>query len=192
MRPEFCEFIAENEWVEIKPNFNGEQLQLICGDIGPFEAGVPLSVPLWVAVFLKKKHSCEIILPEWLTLESLGKMIVAENDSPSFSRIPKHFIEMAHTILYYFKDDIVNGDQIKTCVLDVWDRRVAKMRSSTLKFLSEWVELTVTLRLFQANSSHARLDNITFFEVCYAKPPILEAIKNIRDFHTVLNSVRPS
>lgn len=51
-------------------------------------------------------------LPEWLTLESLGKMIVAENDSPSFSRIPKHFIEMAHTILYYFKDDIVNGDQV--------------------------------------------------------------------------------
>lgn len=137
-------------------------------------------VPLWVAVFLKKRNSCEIILPEWFSVESLGKMIVAENDTTSFATIPRHFLEMAHIILRYFKNDIVDGDKLKTCVLDLWDKRVAKMRSSTIKFLS------------QVDSCHARMDNITPFEICYAKPPILEAIKNIDELHSALQSVAQS
>ena len=165
MNPEFCEFLAENEWVKIKPNFNTNVFQLICGDIGPFEAGMPVSVPLWVAVFLKKKHSCEIILPEWLTLENLGKMIVAENDSANLTPVPRHFLEMAYIILRYFKNDIADGDQLKTCVLDLWDKRVAKMRSTTIKFLS------------QVDSCHSRLDNITPFEISYCKPSVLNALK---------------
>uniref|UniRef100_A0A0N5ALL6 GINS complex subunit 2 n=1 Tax=Syphacia muris TaxID=451379 RepID=A0A0N5ALL6_9BILA len=202
MNPEFCEFLAENDlepanvedyYFQIKPNFSSEQLQLICGDIGPFEAGIPISVPLWVAIFLKKRHSCELIhsfqsqkfskirfqVPEWFTVENLGKMIVAENDDTSFTPVPRHFLEMSRIFLYHFKDDVVDGDQLRVCVIDLWDKRVSKMRSSTLSFLP------------QIQSCHARMDNITPLEICYAKSPMRQAIKIIEDLHTTRQNVTP-
>lgn len=48
--------------LQIKPNFSEDQLHLICGDVGPFEAGMPVCVPLWMAVNLRKRHRCEIIV----------------------------------------------------------------------------------------------------------------------------------
>lgn len=42
---DLCEFIAEEELVEIVPTFTYEkQLNLITGDLGPFKASVPVKV----------------------------------------------------------------------------------------------------------------------------------------------------
>ena len=35
-------------------------MKLITGNYGPFRASKPLEVPLWLAVYLKKRQNCKI------------------------------------------------------------------------------------------------------------------------------------
>ena len=46
---------------------------LLQGNIGPFISGLPTDVPLWLAINLRQRLKCEIILPEWL---SIGKSTI--------------------------------------------------------------------------------------------------------------------
>lgn len=36
------------------------------GDIGPFTAGLPIEVPLWMAINLKQRQKARIRPPEWM------------------------------------------------------------------------------------------------------------------------------
>ncbi|KAI1721662.1 GINS complex protein [Ditylenchus destructor] len=167
MNPAQCEFLAGNEFIQIVPNFNEDPMQLICGEVGPFEAGVPVTVPVWLAVHLKKRHKCSIIAPDWLTIDELKCLIVTESERSKFAEIPKRFFEIAHIVLINGKEDVDNVEQLKTFIKDLWDKRTAKMRTSTIKFLG------------QHESSHANLDNLTELEIAYARQIITEATKNI-------------
>lgn len=65
---DFSEFLAEEETVEIIPNFKyTKQLTLISGDFGPFQPAIPVKVPLWLALNLKRQHKCTIVMPNWVT-----------------------------------------------------------------------------------------------------------------------------
>ena len=55
------EMLAEREHVRVVPNFSESTLFLITGDVGPFEAGVPVSVPAWLAVYLKQCYKCRLL-----------------------------------------------------------------------------------------------------------------------------------
>ena len=48
-----CEFLCEDEPIEIIPSFTDSTMHLITGDVGPFEAGDVIQVPFWLAIFLK-------------------------------------------------------------------------------------------------------------------------------------------
>ncbi len=58
--PAESEFFAENELVEIIPNFRGGKLEFLSGTFGEFKPAKPVSVPLWLAIFLKQRKRCEI------------------------------------------------------------------------------------------------------------------------------------
>ena len=49
------EFLAERETVKVVPNFSHGKLYLISGDVGPFVAGLPCEVPLWLAINLRQR-----------------------------------------------------------------------------------------------------------------------------------------
>ena len=36
------------------------------GDLGPFNPGLPVQVPLWLAVNLKQRQKCRLLPPEWM------------------------------------------------------------------------------------------------------------------------------
>lgn len=36
------------------------------GDLGPFSPGLPVVVPLWLAINLKQRQKCRLIPPEWM------------------------------------------------------------------------------------------------------------------------------
>lgn len=36
------------------------------GDLGPFNPGLPVRVPLWLAVNLKQRQKCRLLPPEWM------------------------------------------------------------------------------------------------------------------------------
>ena len=39
---------------------------LLQGDFGPFNPGMPIDVPAWLAVTLKQQNKCKIHCPDWL------------------------------------------------------------------------------------------------------------------------------
>lgn len=80
--PSEIEFIAEKSNVEIVPNFNHPgTIHLISGNIGPFRAGLPLNVPLWLAVNLKQRNKCRIIPPSWMDIDKLEEKKEEEKNS---------------------------------------------------------------------------------------------------------------
>ncbi|KAH7702874.1 putative DNA replication complex GINS protein PSF2 [Aphelenchoides avenae] len=155
MNVEQCVFLAEEQKLKIKPNFNS-RLEIIWGTV-ELEAGVPVDVPMWLALYLKKTHRCQVIPPEWLCVDELKRMVAEENESETFTKVPEFYRETALALLEKARDDLEDSDQIKTLVADLWDRRAAKMRTSSLKFLE------------QHETAHAAVNNLTQIEIMYAK-----------------------
>lgn len=82
MNPAEIEFMAENEIIQIVPTFNhGSHAHLICGSFGPFRAGLPLNVPIWVAMNLRQKKFCRILAPDWMAVDKLQETLKVEKES---------------------------------------------------------------------------------------------------------------
>lgn len=47
------------------PFHQGSTLSLQ-GDLGPFNPGLPVDVPLWLAINLKQRQKCRLLPPEWM------------------------------------------------------------------------------------------------------------------------------
>lgn len=76
------------------------------------------------------------------------------------------------------KEDIVDGDQIKVLVQDLWDKREAKLRTSSLKLLS------------QHSHANVRLDAVQPLEVAALRPN-LSACKQISRLVQNLHGAQP-
>ncbi|XP_008483288.1 DNA replication complex GINS protein PSF2-like [Diaphorina citri] len=154
MDPAEIEFIAEDQNVEIIPKFNHLNLiHLISGDVGPFRAGIPAKVPLWLAINLKQRQKCRLVLPTWMNLETLTEIKEEEKKSRFFIKMPSdHYMEMSHIILDIGADDIPNVDLIRTLIKDIWDLRISKLRSSIDTFV-------------KSGGGHATLNHLTQFEI---------------------------
>ena len=117
MNPAEVEFLAENQTIQIIPNFSHERLYLICGEVGPFRPGIPVNVPLWMAINLKQRQKCRLTAPEWMTLETLTKLKEDESQSRNFIEMPdEHYYVTTELILSTAPHDIPNADEIRTLV----------------------------------------------------------------------------
>lgn len=45
------------------------------GDLGPFNPGLPVDVPVWLALNLKQRQKCRIVPPAWM---DVGKSLTAQ------------------------------------------------------------------------------------------------------------------
>jgi len=144
------------------PNFNERTIHLISGDFGPFEAGGPVTVPLWFALQLTYKHKCKIVVaplfslkilfktikpPEWLKVDELKKLVVVETERTTFSPLPNCFFEIAHILVTNAYSDLENVEQLKMLVRDLQDKREAKMRTSIIKFMEQFQKVFSNIQL---------------------------------------------
>jgi GINS complex subunit 2 len=94
MDPDELEFIGEKTTIGVIPNFNFEPIHLISGTIGPFRsvlylkykklklkfniryfrAGLPVHVPLWLAIHMRQQQKCRIVPPEWMDRDTLDEI----------------------------------------------------------------------------------------------------------------------
>jgi len=81
MDPCEAEFLAEKETVSIIPNFSHGIVHLIGGDVGPFRAGLPVEVPIWMALNLRQRQKCRIVPPDWLEAEKLAAIKEEEKNN---------------------------------------------------------------------------------------------------------------
>lgn len=95
MDPSEVEFLGEKRLVSIIPNFNLDVIYLISGSVGPFRAGLPVKVPIWLAVYLKQKQKCRIINQEWMEVESL-------NEKKEMEKMSKYVSSFWKFIIHYY------------------------------------------------------------------------------------------
>ena len=121
MNPAEVEFLAENQTIQIIPNFSHDRLYLICGEVGPFRPGIPVHVPLWLALNLKQRQKCRLSAPEWMTVETLTKVKEDESVSRTFTQMPDdHYMVTTQLILGAAPHDIQNADEVRTLVKVSW------------------------------------------------------------------------
>ncbi|KAH9503545.1 DNA replication complex GINS protein PSF2 [Bulinus truncatus] len=161
------EFLAEREHVKIIPNFTHDKIYLISGDVGPFTAGLPLSVPLWLAVNLKQRQKCRLVPPDWMDLDVLKEKKQEEADSRFFTQMPSpHYMEITQLLLQWGTDDIPKADEIRTMMKDIWDLRIAKLRSSIDIFV-------------KSGESHAKLNYLTLMEINTVRQFLTKALNHM-------------
>jgi GINS complex subunit 2 len=186
MNPAEVEFLAENQTIQITPNFSHDRLYLICGEVGPFRPGIPVQVPLWMAINLKQRQKCRLTAPEWMTVETLTKIKEDEGQSKTFTPMPdEHYMVTTQLILGAAPHDIPNTDEIRIlvkvvflyieciqqinnydCLQDIWDMRIAKLRSSVDAFL-------------KIGGSLAKVDHLTLMEINTVRPFLPHALDQL-------------
>ncbi|KAB0794749.1 hypothetical protein PPYR_11588 [Photinus pyralis] len=166
MNPEEVEFLGEKQLISIIPTFNSSTIHLVSGDIGPFRASLPVNVPLWVAVNLKQQRKCKIQPPDWMDVEQLELLKEAEKASRNFVKMPsEHYMIEGKLLLSIATDDIARADEVRTIIKDIWDIRMAKLRSS--------VNTLIT------GKSYGNVDNLTIMEINSMRPLIPHAMDQI-------------
>jgi len=164
MDPDEIEFLAENEFVEIIPNFPYKKIYLISGEIGPFRAGIPLRVPIWLAANLKARQKCRLVAPKWMDVDELELLKKEEADSPQFCKAPsEYYIIQAQILIRIADGDIPRADALRTVIKDIWDTRLAKLRTSVDSFIKH-------------GGMHAKLDNLTSMEINAVRPLLPHAL----------------
>ncbi|XP_043563395.1 DNA replication complex GINS protein PSF2 [Chiloscyllium plagiosum] len=153
MDPSEVEFLAEKQTVTIIPNFSLDKIYLITGDLGPFNPGLPVDVPVWLAINLKQRQKCRIVVPDWMDVDKLEQIKEQERKEETFTPMPNpHYMELTKLLLKHASDNIPKADEIRTLVKDTWDTRIAKLRLSADNFVSQ-------------QEVHAKLDNLTLMEI---------------------------
>ncbi|XP_072790299.1 DNA replication complex GINS protein PSF2 isoform X1 [Taeniopygia guttata] len=123
------------------------------GDLGPFNPGLPVEVPVWLAINLKQRQKCRLIPPEWMDVGKLEEIRDQERKEDTFTPMPSpYYMELTKLLLNYASDNIPRADEIRTLVKDTWDTRVAKLRLSADSFVRQ-------------QEAHAKLDNLTLMEI---------------------------
>lgn len=133
---DICEFMAEEELVEIIPSFKyAKKLTLISGDFGPFVPSIPIKVPLWMALNLKRQQKCSVIIPKWVI--ELIKLSEVQDDKASMINMTgsetKNDGRSGTVASEYWREILklleVYCDLMPSCV-DLIERREAILRTS--------------------------------------------------------------
>ena len=83
----------------------------------PFNAGLPLEVPIWLATDLRQRQKCRILQPEWMDIERLEEAKEIEQTEALFSELPNpQLFVTANLILDVATSDITKADKIKTII----------------------------------------------------------------------------
>mmetsp|Transcript_23502 Transcript_23502/g.46309 ORF Transcript_23502/g.46309 Transcript_23502/m.46309 type:complete len:220 (-) Transcript_23502:35-694(-) len=165
------EFLAEDELVDIVPNFaHADGYPLIGGRIPPFRAGVPVKVPLWMAIKLKVAHKCKFLLPEWMTVENLRERLQEEQEEEkTFKYMPFHFIHVSQLLLQYGDRDIGSqASTIRELLRSISDLRACKIRNG--------------LSMIRGDVNILKLNNICLGELNEIRKVTTQALDN---FHAL-------
>ncbi|KAJ3130457.1 DNA replication protein psf2 [Nowakowskiella sp. JEL0407] len=169
--PEEIEFLGEEELLTIVPEHRIDKLEFISvsnlhfGFYGPFRPPLPLQVPAWLAVTLKKKHKCKIRPPPWLEKEWLQERLREEvNNKDRFCALPFHFTELAEMLLDCGADDIPNAEEIRRLMKDLREIRSEKASQG----------------LTELDGDYLRMDNLGLMEINEIRPFFRTAFNKIR------------
>ena len=178
MDPGEIEFLAEKEKIDIIPNFTHGIMHLIQGDVGPFKPGLPVAVPLWLAVNLRQRQRCRLVKPSWMEVDRLEEVRDSEKEEALFTEMPANNIfVMSNIILDCAKEDIEKADEVRMVLRDIWDIRQAKLRRSVDGFI-------------QGGFLHSKLNYLQLIELNAVRPLLPHAFDQINRFNIATAQAR--
>lgn len=192
IRPSQSEFIAEETVITVTSNVDHPRLFFISGEFGPLEAGLPVQLPLWLALTLRKKGKCKFKIPSWMTVASLEIFIQNEKEETSLEPLPFHYMEIARLLLHNAREDVDNPDKISSLLQDLENIRMDRMKLS----IQELAGMFVTLALSQIYNNSvetvkggdkvyvAKVTNISSMEIFAIKGFISESLSFFREVTT--------
>jgi len=102
-----------------------------------------------------------------MDVEKLEACKTEEHDSRFFTEMPSScYREVSQLLLQHAADDIPRADMIRTLVKDIWDLRLAKLRSSIDVFL-------------RSDATHAKLNHLTLMELNTVRPFLTSALDQL-------------
>eukprot|EP00980_Cylindrotheca_fusiformis_P006659 scaffold1390_cov138-Cylindrotheca_fusiformis.AAC.62 len=122
-------FCAENYVVTIVPSFSyNKSLPLLSSQkqdsVGPFIAGMPVQVPLWMAKVLRQRQLAQINIPEWLAPENLTVILKEEKENTVLTNaLPFYYYEIARSLQW-----AMESKSIMILLQDLTNVRVDKLR----------------------------------------------------------------
>ncbi|XP_053204344.1 DNA replication complex GINS protein PSF2-like [Panonychus citri] len=175
---DFCEFLAEEELIEIIPNFKfNKQLNLISGDFGPFEPNVPVKVPIWMALNLHQQHKCSLKLPSWIK-----KLIDLQEQQEVADRMLEMPSEYYREIIKLLQQHVPS---IPDCA-DLIERREAFLKTSIASlFQHVYEEYKDNLAV-----STVTLHNVTKAELYLIKNFVQKAFTLFQQLRTTAASIK--
>ncbi|KAI1002195.1 hypothetical protein K3495_g6005 [Podosphaera aphanis] len=81
LTPKEVAFLCEMEMITIKPRQRLESLQLLGGSTAALRAHQRATVPLWLALLLKRQKRADIDPPPWLDTSSLERILLYETET---------------------------------------------------------------------------------------------------------------
>lgn len=170
------DFIAEEEAVEIIPNFSSTHLiHLSTGSAGPFQAQIPVKVPLWLAIVLKLHGKCVIKPPLWLSVAKLEAVLNLERSDEVFQSVPFHFIEVTHALCKHARDDLDDWNQLYDLTEHIRSVRQSKIQTG--------------LRTLDASALRGvKLNNLAAIELNIIRPFMTDALGMFLQHQTAKHS----
>lgn len=127
--PAEFEFLAEESPITVVPKFKARSLRLISGRWGPFQPSIPVDVPLWTALQLRKSQKCTIVWPAWLDVEELVSVLESEKENKhQFVALPFHYIEIATLLFNAAAEDHPDSRKARGLLEDIKTLRAQKIR----------------------------------------------------------------
>lgn len=172
------DFLAEEEHIEIVPNFPMAVIRLCEGNYGPFRPNHKISVPFWLAQHLRRMHRCKLVLPEWLTIENLRNAVMEEEEEENRTRFTKtnpFYMSVAAMLLEVGREDIEDDATVWNQLQDMWDRRKTKIRNG--------------MHALTGDDRFIQMNNISLLELDGARPVFMKALDQFRQLEEVALSV---
>ncbi|KAA8498369.1 putative DNA replication complex GINS protein PSF2 [Porphyridium purpureum] len=164
------EHVAMEQLVVMVPNFSmAEQVHLICGDYGPFEAGIPMQVPLWLALSLKKLKKCRIAPPFWMEVPWLARKLEEEQREKNLLQtMPPAFLELSSVLLHCAPDDIPHLRRVRFLLEDITNVRANKLRATMRRNIT-------------ADTAGAvfKFNDLSRMEIARIQPSVLEILNSL-------------
>ncbi|PWZ03154.1 Psf2-domain-containing protein [Testicularia cyperi] len=150
--------------ITIIPLVSIDRVRLLSGLYGPFRPPAPATVPLWVAVYLKRRKKAIVVPPSWMTADSLLETLKQETTNAGFSPLPTYWLGVSSSVLTHASDDVPNSNRVRALLKDIREARQSKILAG----------------VGMINPTHLQMTNISAHEIAELRPFFSTAFSHLK------------
>lgn len=144
---------AESAKVDIIMRQPLPEMALLGGTIGPVPALQRIEVPIWLAILLRRQERCTVLIPSWLSKETVRGWIADERRrKDSLAPLPWHWYSIGLVLLKEARPDFAESPlEIQGLLAELHDLRGGKTRAGLHSLDGVYLNLTGLAHLEIAN-----------------------------------------